>query len=71
MSKRLSGGRTDCHFYHNNGKKPSCQALREFYNEEDKNNICGKCPFFKTDEEYIRGRERRYDDDGFSLKRIV
>lgn len=71
MSVTFQGGREDCHFYKQKGKKPSCQALREFYNEEDKNDICGKCPFFKTDEEYIKGRERRYADGEVRLKRIV
>lgn len=71
MSIKLQGGREDCHFYKHNGKKPSCQALREFYNVADTNNICGKCPFFKTDEEYIKGRERRYHDGELRLKRII
>ena len=71
MSENTNGGRTDCHFYKDNGKRPSCQALRKFYNEDDPSDICGKCPFFKTDEEYINGRERRYADGKIRIKRIV
>lgn len=56
-----NGGRDDCHFYKSHNDKASCQALRDFYNANDPEDICGKCPFFKTDEEYIKGRERRYD----------
>lgn len=54
-------GRTDCHFFKDNGIRQSCQALRDFYNAHDPDDACGKCPFFKTDEEWRKGREKRYD----------
>ena len=74
MNKQVDecGRRTDCHFYLNNGHKTVCTALRDFYNAEDLTDMCKDCPFFKTDDEFWEGWNRRYNDDGYSeLKKIV
>ncbi len=65
------GRRLGCHFYSNNGSRVSCTALRSFYNEDDNKNQCGSCPFFKTDEEFMEGWNRRYTNDQRKLRSAV
>ncbi len=45
----------ECHFCISKNKNYVCTALEKFYNFEDKENMCGNCPFFKTDEEFMKG----------------
>lgn len=45
----------ECHFCVSRYKNYVCTALEKFYNFEDKENMCGNCPFFKTDEEFLKG----------------
>ncbi len=52
ITKDLRGRRRDCHFCIVHNKNYMCTALEKFYNSEDKTDLCGKCPFFKTDEEF-------------------
>lgn len=44
----------DCHFFTGGTKKNSCKALRNFYNYPDAN-MCDKCPFHKTTEQFKEG----------------
>ena len=54
------GRRTACHFYTISGKKTLCSALKDFYAaDKDKNDQCRGCVFFKTDEEFECGMNRR------------
>lgn len=50
--------RENCHFLTKSSRKASCAALAEFYNNNN-DDCCGKCPFFKTDEDFNRGWNRR------------
>lgn len=45
----------ECHFCECRHKNYYCNALENFYNAQDKNDMCGRCPFFKTDEEFMKG----------------
>ena len=49
------GTKLDCFSYNcqKGGYKASCRILRDWYNS-DKNNRCGKCPFYKTHEQLQR-----------------
>lgn len=37
-----------CQFCESKNKNYICTALTKFYNHEDKENMCGKCPFLKV-----------------------
>lgn len=45
---------TNCHFCKTRGKTQVCNALDDFYNADsgDTSNLCGKCPFFKTERQF-------------------
>ena len=49
------GRHSGCCFYRRENKRIVCAALTEFYNHDDHYDQCGKCPFFKTEEEFIAG----------------
>lgn len=49
------GRRTECHFLQKRGGVAFCLALEDFYNWEDTRDMCGNCPFYKTDEQYEAG----------------
>lgn len=65
------GRRRDCHFCMERGTKITCTALEEFYNETDKTDLCGKCPFFKTETEFWDGWRRRGRDEQADAKKAV
>lgn len=51
-----AGVRINCVFHREINKVTSeCTALIDFYNCADTSNLCGRCPFFKTREQYIKG----------------
>lgn len=59
-NRDVLGRRRDCHFCVNGTKKAFCAILKDFYNaEEDRENLCGECPFFKTDADFFAGWENR------------
>lgn len=49
------GRRISCCFYKNENGQVQCQALTDFYNVENRMHQCGKCPFYKTEEEFKEG----------------
>ncbi len=54
------GRKRDCHFCITGTKKIFCSVLKDFYNsEKDCQNLCGDCPFFKTDSEFWEGWKNR------------
>lgn len=54
------GRRTDCHFCTNGRSKIKCSVLKDFYNiEDDPENLCGECPFFKTEADFWAGWRKR------------
>lgn len=65
------GIRRDCHFCMQRGTRVTCTALEEFYNETDKTDLCGKCPFYKTDKEFWDGWRRRGRDEQADAKEAV
>ena len=55
-NKDQFGRRRDCHFCLTGTKKVICTVLKDFYNsEKDSLNLCGDCPFYKTDEDFWEG----------------
>ncbi len=55
LERDKRGRLRECHFCVSKYKNYVCTALEKFYNFEDKTNMCGNCPFFKTDEEFLKG----------------
>lgn len=54
------GRRRDCHFCVTGSRKIFCSVLKEFYNiDKDGFDLCGKCPFYKTDKEFLEGWSKR------------
>lgn len=54
------GRRRNCHFCTTGTRRVSCSALRDFYNRENsEKNLCGECPFFKTEAEFWAGWRKR------------
>jgi hypothetical protein len=53
------GQRFNCHFYSQRKGKECCSALRCFYNGDLSDDKCIGCPFFKTEEEFLKGRKRK------------
>ncbi len=57
-NKNLQAVRTDCHFCSVKKSRISCMVLKDFYNAENpdkKDDLCGNCPFFKTEKEFWDG----------------
>lgn len=65
------GRRTDCYFYKNVNGRVGCRALTDFYNVEDSENQCGKCPFYKTETEFKSGWNGGFYDDEEELEEVV
>lgn len=54
------GRRRDCHFCVSGTRKVFCVILKDFYNAEaERDNLCGECPFFKTDADFFAGWSSR------------
>lgn len=53
----LMGRKLDCHFCAQRKNTLICSVLKEFYNADNPRNgdLCGECPFFKTEEEFWDG----------------
>lgn len=63
--------KTDCHFYENRKGKHRCAALCDFYAADKPGQMCGNCPFFKTDEEFEQQWGRRAEDDERRIKKAI
>ncbi len=57
VNKDLRGRRLDCHFCTTRKNTVVCSVLKEFYNADkfEDDNLCGDCPFFKTEKEFWDG----------------
>lgn len=54
------GRRLDCHFCNMGKIKTVCTILKDFYNRENSSSdLCGDCPFFKTEDEFWSGWQKR------------
>lgn len=51
----IRGRNTDCCFFVGNGTMYSCLVLKQFYNFPGRKGLCDNCPFFRTEEEYMKG----------------
>ena len=72
IRKDNAGRNIDCHFLDEKRKRYRCTILIDFYNASNIFDICGKCPFYKTDEEFIKGwRNRGGNDSKFILTQAV
>lgn len=67
MNKDKAGYAVDCHFLKKRGESKECQCLVDFYNSSDISDMCGICPFFKTEAEFKDGFMKR----GQSHKRSI
>lgn len=59
--KDAQGRRLDCHFCTRRSKGLSCTVLKDFYNagNDNKDELCGECPFFKTEDDFWKGWNKR------------
>lgn len=60
--ENLQAVRTECHFCSVKKSSIVCMALTDFYNAEKpekERDLCGGCPFFKTEREFWDGWKRR------------
>ncbi len=53
QKKDKFGRRPDCYFYRHENKRIVCAALTGFYNQDEHYDQCKKCPFFKTEQEFL------------------
>lgn len=55
LNTDVRGRNTDCCFFVGNGTMYSCLVLKQFYNFPSSRGLCRNCPFFRTEEEYLKG----------------
>lgn len=69
----FSGRKTDCHFCSVRNAKATCHVLKDFYNADKPDmadNLCGGCPFYKTDEEFWAGFKKRSAKEEFDEEAV-